>query len=279
MVDTTNLKLPRIAADQAQKHITHNTALGALDALVQLAVISRILTTPPAGPTEGDRYIIAATATGDWVGQENNVTMYLNGAWSFYVPQDGWLAFDLTDGAYFKYLSGAWSSILATGADTVGWWDYNDLATATTPIALTLADTWYNITNDGLGAFTKDAYALTGVADVWNIATDQFDFSGLDIGDMVEIRVDVGVDTNGTNTVMGFKITLDVGGVNVDVPLFRAYFKDATVDHDDGRITFVASLYIGTAGVRDNPAELKIRSDSTGETVEVNGFYVKVQKR
>jgi len=280
MGNTPNLDMPLIAADQAQKHVTHNTSLNELDALVQLSVINRTTTTPPGSPSDGDRYVVKATATGDWAGQENNIAAYIDGAWSFFVPQDGWLLFDVNDGAYFKYTTaGNWSSVLATGSDTIGWWDYNDLATHTVPIALTLADTWYKVTNDGLGANTRDDYALTGVADVWDVATDQFDFSGLDAGDMVTVRVDVGADTNGTNTVMGFKLTMDIGGTPFDVPLWRAMFKDATADHDDGRITFIAEFYIGTADVRDNPAELKVSSDSTGETVEVNGFYIKVQKR
>ena len=38
MPDTPNLALPLIAAAQAQKHVTHNDALLALDALLQCAV-------------------------------------------------------------------------------------------------------------------------------------------------------------------------------------------------------------------------------------------------
>ena len=39
--DSTHLHLPYIAANQAQKHVTHNEAVRLLDALVQMAVISR----------------------------------------------------------------------------------------------------------------------------------------------------------------------------------------------------------------------------------------------
>ena len=60
MDDTANLKLPFIMAAQAQKHVTHNEALRILDAVVQLSVINRDLATPPASPTNGQRYIIGA---------------------------------------------------------------------------------------------------------------------------------------------------------------------------------------------------------------------------
>ena len=60
MPDTsTHLLLPYLLAAQAQKHVTVNEALRLLDGLVQLAVLDRHLTAPPAGPAGGARYIVA----------------------------------------------------------------------------------------------------------------------------------------------------------------------------------------------------------------------------
>ena len=51
MPDTsTHLLLPYLLAAQAQKHVTVNEALRLLDGLVQLAVLDRHLTAPPAEP-------------------------------------------------------------------------------------------------------------------------------------------------------------------------------------------------------------------------------------
>jgi hypothetical protein len=47
-MDTTHLLLPYLLASQAQKHVTHNEALRLLDAMVQLAVLDRTRTVPPA---------------------------------------------------------------------------------------------------------------------------------------------------------------------------------------------------------------------------------------
>ncbi len=80
MTRTPNLNLPYLDAAQAQKHVTHNDALRILDALVQPAVLSRVLTTPPGTPAEGDRYIVAASATGAWVGQDGKVAAWQDGA-------------------------------------------------------------------------------------------------------------------------------------------------------------------------------------------------------
>ena len=45
-------------------------------------VQSKTTTAPPGSPSEGDAYIPAATATGDWTGQEHKLAMYYSG-WIF----------------------------------------------------------------------------------------------------------------------------------------------------------------------------------------------------
>ena len=59
MSNSALLNLPYILPAQAQKHVTHNDALRALDAIVHLAVLDRDIASPPASPQEGDRYIVA----------------------------------------------------------------------------------------------------------------------------------------------------------------------------------------------------------------------------
>ena len=65
---TTHLLMPYILASQAQMHVTHNEALRLLDAIVQLSVLDRTRTAPPASPVDGDRHIVASGATGLWSG-------------------------------------------------------------------------------------------------------------------------------------------------------------------------------------------------------------------
>ena len=80
MAETTHLLLPYLLAAQAQKHVTVNEALRLLDGLVQLAVLDRHLTAPPASPADGDRYIVASGATGAWSGWDLNVAYWVDGA-------------------------------------------------------------------------------------------------------------------------------------------------------------------------------------------------------
>ena len=84
-----NLNLPFIMAAQAQKHVTHNEALRALDAIVQLAVSDKDLATPPGSPGDGACYIVAASPTGAWSGQAGKIAAYQDGAWAFYEPARG----------------------------------------------------------------------------------------------------------------------------------------------------------------------------------------------
>ena len=90
MADTANLGLPLVAANQAQKHITVNTSFERLDAVAQMVLMSRVLTTPPLDPAQGSCYAVPSGASGDWAGQDGAVAMFLNGGWDFVVPYAGW---------------------------------------------------------------------------------------------------------------------------------------------------------------------------------------------
>ena len=110
--ETTILSLPLILPAQAQKHVTHNEALVQLDLAVQLAVISRVLTTAPALPVVGDRYIVADAPTGPWAGQAGRIALYSATGWQFTAALPGWRAHVLAeaqtavfDGLVWKTLS------------------------------------------------------------------------------------------------------------------------------------------------------------------------------
>lgn len=89
---SAKLKLPYIAAAQAQKHVTHNEALALLDAVVQLTVVQFEAVSPPLTPTEGAVYTLGAGATGAWAGQDGKLALASNGGWQFVTPQIGWRA-------------------------------------------------------------------------------------------------------------------------------------------------------------------------------------------
>ena len=113
MTDTPNLRLPFIQAAQAQKHVTHNEALRVLDAVLQISVIDRDLATPPISPANGDRYIIAPGGTGEWTGKDGQLAAFQDGAWMYYLPQEGWICWVEDDDFLLAYDGSTW---IATGS-------------------------------------------------------------------------------------------------------------------------------------------------------------------
>jgi hypothetical protein len=105
------LALPFILPSQAQKHVTHNEALSRLDMAVQLAVEGIGAATPPALPEEGRIWALGAAPTGAWAGQAGMLAGFMNEAWLFMAPDEGWLALDKSDGGLFRRAGGDWVAI------------------------------------------------------------------------------------------------------------------------------------------------------------------------
>lgn len=117
MSETSRLALPLLAAAQAQKHVTHNEALLRLDALNHPAVQSRGLIAPPAA-SESDLYLIAAGATSDWAGRDDQIAEWRNGIWEFYAPFEGLTLHVVAEGIGLRYLAGAWQEMDGAVSDT-----------------------------------------------------------------------------------------------------------------------------------------------------------------
>jgi hypothetical protein len=164
---------------------------------------------------------------------------------------------------------GAWTAL---GVGTIiGLFDYNDLATATTPISVTGGAGYVYLTNDELGAFTNKLYPPTGVTDVWDATAQKFDFDDLVLGDMIDIRIDIDVTTTGANTVFDVVLELATDGSSYDILWDTQNVKSAgTV-----KVNQYNGIYMGDLNTLNNRARFKIQSDAN-TTVKVNGWYCKV---
>lgn len=110
---TPRLGLPFLLPNQAQKHVTLNDALGLLDAIVQLAVLSAGAVTQPDAPEEGDVHILGDGAAGaSWAGQAaGSLAAFRDGVWQFLIAGEGWLAFDRTQQALLVRAGGEWRAV------------------------------------------------------------------------------------------------------------------------------------------------------------------------
>ncbi len=91
---TEILTLFEIQQGQAQKEVTHNTALRQLESRL-VRVLDRDLTSAPSSPSDGDTYILlttvpVATTADTWDGaSKNDLILRKSGAWDFYSPIEG----------------------------------------------------------------------------------------------------------------------------------------------------------------------------------------------
>ncbi len=90
MMHTDRLRLPLMAAGQAQKEITHNEALSLLDVIAQATVESMTLSAPPAAPEPGQCWVVAPGATGVWSERTGTIACWATGGWLFLAPGPGW---------------------------------------------------------------------------------------------------------------------------------------------------------------------------------------------
>lgn len=141
MTSTARLNLPLIDAGQAQKNITHNEAILALDQFVQAAVLSQTLAAPPATNNEGDSYIVAVSATGAWAGKTGQIAAWQQGVWNFYLPAVGCLVWIVAQSRVFVWTGTAWADafgLLSSTLQNMQLLGIGTTATSSNPLAAKL---------------------------------------------------------------------------------------------------------------------------------------------
>ena len=97
----TNLAGPSAATDAANKSYVDSIAAG----LAWQARVINILATPPSSPASGDRYIVGASATGAWTGQDNKIAQWDGSEWLFTAPTNSMSVFATVPSNGYVYLS------------------------------------------------------------------------------------------------------------------------------------------------------------------------------
>jgi hypothetical protein len=156
-----------------------------------------------------------------------------------------------------------------------GWADYADTATTGTPINVTAVPAV--LTNNGLGVDTNTTYLPiggNGITQLWNTSSNGFDFSDLNVGDMLDIRMDITVIIASNNTAVDVDLYMGSGGSIVVPFISQQNFKSA----GSFDVIRYMGVYIGSVDVRDSLAQLKISADNNC-TCTVNGWYIKAIRR
>lgn len=102
---TSNLSLPLLIPGQAQKEPFINHALSVVDALFGGVVVDS-LNAPPASPQDGSAYRVLENPTGEWSSRDDNIALWIAGAWEFIAPNDGATTFDQTARVQLRFENG-----------------------------------------------------------------------------------------------------------------------------------------------------------------------------
>ncbi len=105
---TTRYAFTLLVQNQASAEIVFNGDINLLDSMVGLNLLSMALATPPGSPATGDTYVVAASGTGAWLGQDGNIAVYIGG-WIFITPKAGMQAYDSNTTAWVRYNGTVWS--------------------------------------------------------------------------------------------------------------------------------------------------------------------------
>lgn len=107
--------LPYVIAAQAQKHVTVNETVRALDALVHMTVKSRTQSDEPPTPLPGEGFILPPGKSGPtWDGYpDHDAVIYQDGAWALFSPTEGMTVYVADEAGHVVWDGTAW--VLATG--------------------------------------------------------------------------------------------------------------------------------------------------------------------
>lgn len=102
---TPRLDLPLLFAGQSQKEGFVNEITARLDALLGLAIEGE-LSMPPATALDGQSWLVAAGASGAWLGRAGQIASHQAGNWLYTAPVDGLRLLNRITGQEMRYHAG-----------------------------------------------------------------------------------------------------------------------------------------------------------------------------
>ena len=113
---TARHAIPLLVAGQGQKDVTHNEALMHLDALVFPVAERADLAEPPVSRVEGQCWLVAGSAMGEWAGQSGKYALWTAGGWRFLSLPEGGGVYVKSNGRFMRKSEGLWAVERWTGA-------------------------------------------------------------------------------------------------------------------------------------------------------------------
>lgn len=275
---------PSGATDYATKAYVDALAISA--AVAWQEPVLNTFSEPPVSPTEGDRYLIGAGASGAWSDNENKIVEWSSGAWVFATPAEGWRVWEQDDNANLLYNGSSWVSVGSTidHGNLIGLADddhphYFNLSRLNAHLATWDDSIWLALTNASGRIDTNEAdiASVSGVAaqntsDIANVSGMFADYLPLNGGTMTG-SVNMG-DNNLTNVNNFDADSASIGSLSAgNFTQTYGYFSIDPYNgtsYDDG--SYMRSYYAGYNNDGATPVhEWRIfGKDASGVTQDIN---------
>jgi len=156
-------------------------------------------------------------------------------------------------------------------AETVrmGMQDYAD-DTSGAAVAITGGAGFIALPNDGASSDTNKIFKVAGVGELWDTAGGTFDWSTLELGDQVNIRLNIVITTTAANQTVSVKMVAAIGGSPYDIFWDSEYYKTSGVQDP---VVKTSLVYMGDTNTLNNGARFEVSSPSNA-TVEVVGWAI-----
>ncbi len=167
---------------------------------------------------------------------------------------------------------GGGGSALPDDVCRIGWSSYFN--GDQTPISIP-ANTETKLTLTTVGGGESEEYLPLGVSKLWDSVNSQFDFSSLEVGDMVDLRVDGSLTNSGFNESFALNLQVGIGSPGEFTLPFasgnRLFAGTAAVSRYNG-------IFIGSDNSKNFPAELRVVTTDAASGFLID-IYIKVLKR
>ena len=187
-------------------------------------------------------------------------------------PENGVIVFDKDTKQNYYHNGTEW---VASGSEVVsktGFIDYND----TSGDVSLVADTWTDVPNNGLGAFTNKVYKPTLINEVLDGSTGYLDFSELTLGSQLLIRNDFTVTPNTNNSLLEVRYLLGQGAGEYALKFWSERLDSGSGIGYQRVISF--PIYMGDTNTQGGVGKLQVKLSTNG-SINNAGGYVKIDLR
>jgi hypothetical protein len=98
----------------------------------------------------------------------------------------------------------------------------------------------------------------------------------MDVGDTIDLRIDLDVTTTGTNKTLKMFIKFGIGTPSAFLKFIDSFEFKTSVTNEN--VTANIPFYLGSEDIKNAPAELYILADTSG-SLKVNGWYTRIIRK